>query len=224
MYSFHFVKFLPLYVARIEFISPLICLFFSLASISPSVYLALPPFPSLSKPSLFILGFQHPLSVLGPSVLALKLLLSLPSARLSPCLSDVKYHPFTHLHLIFSRPSPSPSYLPLISHTSDGGQVHPLKFVHVSFFLHLFFFLHLSFCLSKRAFHRLSVIGIASISVWACEHRKEGRMEGWWWIGLCGRLWALRKGGTEPLKRGGPNQKDVLRLESFILVMCRAAG
>lgn len=176
MYSFHFVKFLPLYVATIEFISPLICLFFSLASISPSVYLALPPFPSLSKPSLFILGFQHPLSVLGPSVLALKLLLSLPSARLSPCLSDVKYHPFTHLHLIFSRPSPSPSYLPLISHTSDGGQVHPLKFVHVSFFLHLFFSSISPFASLNEPF-----IGCQSSASppYPSEHASTERREGW---------------------------------------------
>lgn len=41
-----------------------------------------------------------------------RLLLSLPLACPGPYLSDVKYHHFTHLHLIFSRPSRSPSYLP----------------------------------------------------------------------------------------------------------------
>lgn len=133
------------------------------SSISAPVYFALPAFLSLPLPSLFFPDFQHPLSVLGPSVLALRPLLSLPSACLSPCLSDVKYHPFIHLHLIFFRPSPSPSYLPLISHTTDGSQVCPLNLVLASF---LIFFLPCpAFCLSKRAFQRLSVIGVTSTSV-----------------------------------------------------------
>lgn len=182
MYTLHFVKFLPLYVATIEFSSPLICLS------SPShrlVYLTLPPFLSLSKPSLFIPGFQHPLSVLGPSVLALKRLLSLPSARLSPCLSDVKYHPFTHLHLIFSRPSPSPSYLPLTSHTSDGSQVYPPKFFTFPSFSTCFFhppslFRPLQTSLSEAVSHRHRLH--IRLSMRAQKGGKDGGMVTDWFV------------------------------------------
>lgn len=141
MYSFHFVS-PPLFgyywIVQL-FISPLMCLFFlSPLHLPPSVYLARPPFLSLSLPSLFIPSF--PTSPLGPSVLALRLLLSLPSARLSPCLCDVKYHPFTHLHLIFSRPSPSPFHHPLIfSHLWLQPSPSCWSLYMFPSFLHLFF-------------------------------------------------------------------------------------
>lgn len=194
MYSFHFGKLLPLYVAVIEHSSVP----------SPSVYFSLP--------SRFIPDFQHPLRVLGPSILTLRLLLSLPSDCHCPCLRDVKYHPFTHLHLIFSCPSPSPFHLP--SHFSH--QFYVLKFVHVSFFLHLFFSPHPP--LSKQVLQRLSVIPVTFISHSACKHRNGGEDGGTVMDLDCRRCWACRKSGTEPLKRGGPNQKDVC-LESLILVI-----
>lgn len=169
MYSFHFGKFLPLYVAAIEHSSTLpLCLLQSF-----------PPFLSLSKPSRFIPDFQHPLRVLGPSILALRPLLSLPSDCHCPCLHDVKYHPFTHLHLIFSCPSPSPSHLP--SHFSH--QFYVLKFVHVSFFLHLCPPIPRSLNESRRGCQ-------SSLSPpYPSQHAStemEGRMEGRWWIWIAG--------------------------------------
>lgn len=134
MHCFSFVKFRSLLLLNTA-LNLSSDLFLLSLSISPSVCFALPPFLSLLLLSLFFPDFQHPLSVLGLSVLALTQLLSLPSACLSPCLSDVKYHPFIHLHLIFFRPSPSPSYLPLVSHTADGSQVCPLKLVLASFLI-----------------------------------------------------------------------------------------
>lgn len=143
-----------------------------------------PPFLSLSKPSLFILCFQHPLSAL-----ALSPLLSLPSALLRLCLIGVKYRPFTHLHLIFP---PSTSYLHLISHTSDGGQVSPLNLVHVSFFLHSFVRRPSPSSVSlNEPFSVCQSSASPSMFVWTCERGKEGK-DGDGLVGV---------GGSEGLER-----------------------
>lgn len=154
MYNFHFVSPL-LFDTALHFTSS-VC--FSLLSISASV--SSPISLSFQTPPLFIPDFQHPLLELGPSILALIPLLSLPSACLRPCLSDVKYHPFTHLHLIFSRPSLSPFYLP--AHFSHHWwQPSPCAEVSTCFLLSplVFYILGLCYGLSERAFQKSSVIG-----------------------------------------------------------------
>lgn len=81
--------------------------------------------------------------MLGPSILALRLFLSLPSARLSPCPSDVKYHPSAHLHLIFPRPLPLPisfSFLtPLVAAKSICCSLYMLPSFPTSLFLFFFY-------------------------------------------------------------------------------------
>lgn len=171
----------------------------------------------ISKPSRFIPDFQHPLPVLGPSILALRLLLSLPSTCLSPWLSNVKCLPFTHLHLIFSHPSLSLSHLP--SHFSN--QVYLLKFVCFSFFSTCFFF-SISHSLNEPCRGCQSSLSLLYSSQHASTEM-EGRMEGWWQIWCAGGVEHVESQG-QPLKRGGPNQKDALCLESLTLVICWAAS
>lgn len=177
----------------------LICLFFSSLHLSLCLLCSSPISLSFQTPPIFIPDFQHPLLELGPSILALIPLLSLPSACLRPCLSDVKYHPFTHLHLIFSRPSLSPFYLP--AHFSHHWwQPSPCAEVSTCFLLSplVFYILGLCYGLSERAFQKSSVIGHhlhIRLNVQVQKTGKDGGMVMDWFVwevlsGLKRRNWA----------------------------------
>lgn len=211
MYCFHFGTFLlwfsTSYYWTQLFISPLICLFFSLLSISVCLLCSTPipvSFPALPLPPRLL---QRPLLVLGPSVLALTPLLSLPSACLSPCLSDVKYHPFIHLHLIFSRPSPSP-FLPPSHFSHRWWQPSQSAEVSACFYLSplVFFTPRPAFCLQTSLSEVVSHQRHLHIRLNMRAH-KGGRMV----------TDLVCAGGVERLEkeelshwRGEPNQKGVL--------------
>lgn len=203
MYTFHFGKLLPLYVAVIEHSSVP----------SPSVYFSLSP---------------H--FCLFPSPPASSLTSSIPSECWAPPSwhSDCSYHfhqiAIVHVFVMLNTipllictsfslvPPRLPPISPLISHTN-------------SMCWSLYMFPSFSTCsfsphppLSKQVLQRLSVISVTFISLSACKHRNGGEDGGTVMDLDCRRCWACRKSGTEPLKRGGPNQKD-LCLESLILVI-----
>ena len=87
-------------------VSPLICFFLSSPSYSSLISLLFQAPPSSPPTSNVLSPCWAPLSWHSDGSYHFH------QPCLSPCLSDVKYHPFTQLHLIFSRPSLSPSYLP----------------------------------------------------------------------------------------------------------------
>lgn len=186
---------------------------FSLISISLSVYLTPPSSLSFQAPP----SSPPTSNVLSPCWAPLSWhsdgSYHFHQPCLSPCLCDVKYHPFTQLHLIFSRPSLSPSYLP--SHFSHHLWQPSLSAeVYTCFLLSplVFFWSPASLFVSvKRAFQSLSVIGFTSVSVRTQKEWKDGD-------GL------VCAGGAERLEREEQNQKDVLCLESLVPVICRAAG
>lgn len=131
----------------------------------PSIYLALLPLFFQALPF-------HPLppTLAGPSILALRRLLSVPSSE----------RPVTHLHLIFSCPSRLfPLSLSFITPMTAAKSTRQRLYMFPSFSTCFVFHPPSRFpprltSLSKIVSHRRHLV-----SVRTCECREKGMMEGW---------------------------------------------